>query len=199
MLSIKKRQRYLKELGFYKGEVDGIEGPLTKQAYRNLQNKYFTRKKDRDGIYGANTEILLLNAYKCKDLKHFKLTEFKCNCKTKYCTGYPCEIDNMLLINLELMRNHFNKAIHITSGLRCEKHNLRVGGVVNSKHLTGKASDFYIISMLSLKNRKKLIDYWIDEIEVSNYAYCNGYGRTKTNTTYPKSNSMGNATHVDIK
>ena len=37
MISIKTRQQYLKNLGFYKGKIDGKEGPLTKKAYKRLK------------------------------------------------------------------------------------------------------------------------------------------------------------------
>jgi len=40
MLSIKKRQEYLKYLGFYNDKIDGIVGVNTKNAYKKLQNKY---------------------------------------------------------------------------------------------------------------------------------------------------------------
>ncbi|MBQ2135410.1 MAG: peptidoglycan-binding protein, partial [Clostridia bacterium] len=63
MLSIKERQTYLKHLGFYFGNIDGIVGPKTKTAYKSLQKTFFIREKDIDGIYGKNTDILLQNAY----------------------------------------------------------------------------------------------------------------------------------------
>ena len=37
LLTIKQRQSKLKDLGFYKLKVDGIEGAGTKKAYRDLQ------------------------------------------------------------------------------------------------------------------------------------------------------------------
>ena len=75
MLSIKERQEYLKYLGLYKGKIDGIEGKQTKTAIKNLQAKYFTRKSDIDGLYGKNTDILLVNAYRVKKYtKNFDLT-----------------------------------------------------------------------------------------------------------------------------
>ena len=54
MLSVKKRQEYLKYLGYYKGAIDGIVGKGTKKAYKDLQNDYFFRSKDKDGLYGKN-------------------------------------------------------------------------------------------------------------------------------------------------
>ena len=81
ILSIKTRQKYLKNLGFYKGDIDGIEGILTKNAYRSLQKKYFVRSSDIDGVYGSNTEKLLRNAERIRlYTKNFKLEEFRCEC-----------------------------------------------------------------------------------------------------------------------
>ena len=32
ILAVKTRQKYLKELGFYNGKIDGVWGPLSKKA-----------------------------------------------------------------------------------------------------------------------------------------------------------------------
>ena len=200
LLSVKKRQTYLKELGYYKGEIDGIAGKQTKKAYKDLQNDYFTRKKDKDGVYGTNTDILLRCVYNCKDLKHFKVTEFKCGCKTKYCTGYPVELNVDLLNCLDDLRGDFGKSITITSGMRCKTHNKKVMGSTGSRHPKGKAVDIFMKTQSSThKGRKELVDYWIENYSNSRYAYCNGYGRTKSNISYPKSSTMGNAVHIDVK
>ena len=66
MLSVKERQERLKYLGYYKGAIDGVEGPKTKRAYLDLQKWGFFRVKDKDGKYGANTEKLLISAYNVK-------------------------------------------------------------------------------------------------------------------------------------
>ena len=39
ILSIKTRQKYLKNLGFYKGNIDGIEGIQNKKSVGTLINK----------------------------------------------------------------------------------------------------------------------------------------------------------------
>ena len=76
MLSVKTRQKYLKNLGFYKGKIDGIEGSITKKAYRNIQKKYFS-EIEQDGIYGKKTELLLRNAERVRIYcKHFVLLSF---------------------------------------------------------------------------------------------------------------------------
>lgn len=200
LLTKKKRQEYLKALGYYNGAIDGIEGTKTKKAYKDLQKDYFTRKKDIDGVYGKNTDILLRSAYNCKDLKNFKLTEFKCQCKTKYCTGYPVELSKDLVVNLDTLRDYYGKATTIVSGMRCSQHNKNVGGSNSSRHKAGKAADIYITGVSnSFEERKGIVDHWIETYKTSRYAYCNGYARTKSKTTYPTVKTMGTSVHVDVK
>lgn len=106
MLSVKTRQQYLKNLEFYKGEIDGIEKEKTRKSYKDLQKKYFVRKSDIDGIYGKNTEMLLTNAERIrKYVTNFKLEELKCSCGGRYCTGYPALLNKKLLKNIQKMRN----------------------------------------------------------------------------------------------
>jgi hypothetical protein len=199
MLSIKKRQEYLKYLGFYKGAVDGISGAKTKQAIKELQDKYFTRKSDRDGIYGKNTDILLVNAYRVKKYtKNFDLKEFKCGCGGKYCTGYPVYLSINLLKDLQTMRNIYG-AIRITSPLRCASHNKAVGGVSSSYHTKGKALDLYNSNFSkSFTTRKNAIEKWLT-LPDANMGYENGYmhykGKTPTGYNAP---NMGNVIHVQV-
>jgi len=200
LLDIKTRQTYLKDLGFYSGEVDGIVGSKTKQAYSKLQNKYFTRKKDKDGIYGTNTDILLRNAYICKDLKNFKLPEFKCKCKGKYCTGYPAVLDSDLILYMSDIRNIYNTAMTIESGLRCEKHNASVGGTKGSRHNNGKAIDFTMKKYTkTLSSRIEIINHFIRNYKESRYAYCNGYVNSNGKISYKECKSMENSIHIDVK
>lgn len=199
MLSIRERQTYLKYLGLYKGSIDGIEGRLTKEGYKSLQNKFFTRKGDRDGKYGRNTDMLLVNAYNVKKYtKNFSLSEFKCGCNTKYCTGYPAYLNVNLLRNLQTMRDNYG-AITITSPLRCSKHNANIGGVAGSYHTKGKALDLYNVRFSSsFTNRKYAIEKWL-LLPKANMAYQNGYmhykGKSVTGYNAPK---MGNVIHVQV-
>lgn len=189
MLALRTRQTYLKELGLYTGEVDGVVGPLTKKAYVLLQDKYFTREADKDGLYGPNTEKLLINAYYVKKhTKNFTLDEFKCDCGGKYCTGYPVVLDEQLLKNIQTVRNKFG-AITITSGMRCTNYNNSlVGSSRTSKHLKGKALDIYNPTTRTLAGRTKVMNYW-KQLPNYNYTYCN------VNGSHP---NMGNAVHVDV-
>lgn len=45
---------------------------------------------------------------------------------------------------LQPLRNHFAKAVKITSGYRCVELNKKIGGKYNSQHLTGNAADLII-------------------------------------------------------
>ena len=188
MLGITTRQTYLKYLGFYKGEIDGIEGKLTKAAYLSLQKAYFTREKDIDGIYGNDTEKLLISAYRVKKYtKNFELKEFKCQCGGRYCSGYPAALDLQFLKNLQKVRDNFGST-KITSALRCDRHNANVGGSSGSRHRLGKAADIITSASGTESGRKKIMAYW-KTLPSWRYTYCNIAGSNP---------GMGTATHIDI-
>jgi len=70
-----------------------------------------------------------------KIAEHFWLYEFQCpDCRC-------VKIDVRILEYLEILREMVARPIYITSGYRCPDYNLKVGGVKNSYHLTGKAVD----------------------------------------------------------
>ena len=197
MLNIKERQTILKKINFYNGKIDGIEGPLTKKAYKLLQQKYFKRPIDIDGIYGKNTNLLLNNVKTFFNSKYFKLEEFRCHCN-KYCTGYPCVVDKNLINNLNKLREVYGPII-ITSGLRCFNHNKNVNGTSSSKHLIGKAVDITNTKLNSLDSRKKCILKWLN-FNNSDMGYCNGFMKYKNGQTILfRSNSMGKSLHLQTK
>lgn len=74
-------------------------------------------------------------------MKFFKFEEFCCRC----CGGLPPSmranivalVDNVL----DPAREEFGGPVTVNSGYRCPKHNLAVGGVVNSQHMKGEAAD----------------------------------------------------------
>lgn len=187
MLDVKTRQTYLKYLGFYTGAIDGLDGPKTKEAVTKLQQKYFTRKSDVDGIYGTDTNKLLVNARRVQfRTKNFKLEEFKCECGGKYCTGYPAFINRNLLENIQALRNEYGAAMNITSGIRCQKYNDSLtGSIPNSKHVYGKAIDFYGSMTDSKTKRQAVIKKWY-KLNNANYAYSD-------------TPNMGTSVHVDVK
>lgn len=199
MLNVRTRQDYLKTLGFYKGSVDGIEGPQTRAAYKALQNKYFTRKSDKDGLYGNNTDILLQSAYNVwKCCKNFTLPEFKCECNGRYCTGYPAVLNANLLNYLQAIRKSTGVATVITSGVRCQKYNNSLSGSIkDSKHCKGKAVDFYNSKTRTLAQRKSIINDYMKK-KGTTYAYCHQYYKSNWGSGYVNAPYMGTSIHIDV-
>lgn len=185
MLSIKSQQECMKFLGYYTGKIDGVVGPLHRKGVKDLQDDYFTRDKDRDGIYGDDTDILLVNAYRAKKYtKNFNLKEFKCECDGD-CTGYPVKLNIQLLKNLQKVRDKFG-AVTITSGLRCETYNNSLSGSsTTSRHMKGKALDIYCAKTRTKDGRAEVKNY-VSKLYSHNYTYSDTVG-------------MGNAVHFDVK
>lgn len=203
MLSVKYRQMNLKFLGYYKNAIDGIEGAGTKQAYRDFQKNYGLAV---DGIYGVNTNAKLIevikerqkelgvaqdgiagqvttnarnNNFSWNNIKHFSKNEFTCKC--------GCGLNN---INLKLVkilddiREHFGQPVIITCGCRCQRYNdsLR-GSVKNSRHVTGKAADFYVKNV----STNTLLSYTKSLVRQGKLRY-----------TYTNNTNMAGAVHIDI-
>lgn len=81
--------------------------------------------------------------------KNFSRDEFTCHC--------GCGSNNInprLVLILQKVRDHFGMPLHIMSGVRCVKHNRKIGGAKNSQHLSGNAADVKIfgISPRSIAN-----------------------------------------------
>jgi len=74
---------------------------------------------------------------------NFSKEEFDCADGTQM----PLEVFNNVIElaeSLEVLRAHFNAPITINSAWRTATYNRRVGGAVNSQHLSGKASDVVV-------------------------------------------------------
>lgn len=67
--------------------------------------------------------------------KNFYLKDFQCKCCKRVM------IHPLLLEKMEKLYELSNGNFKITSGYRCESHNKKVGGVLNSKHTKGCACD----------------------------------------------------------
>lgn len=154
----KQRQCLLAYLGYYSGNIDGIFGTLSKAALKSFQKDYGGIAVD--GIAGSESDKAMKYAVSCgmparkdesaasgdfwDDIKYFKRSEFKCKCGNIYCNGYPAEPQETLIRAADKVREHFGKPMHVSSGLRCTQHNKNVGGVSNSRHLSGKAMDYSV-------------------------------------------------------
>ena len=181
-----KRIKYFKELGL---------GEYNKENTLKLQKKYFTDPDEWDGKYGTKTDILLRHVYNVKKhTKHFRPEEFRCPCGK--CTGYPTQMRARELKHIQRIRDHYGKPMTITSGLRCEHQNNRVGGSKDSRHLKGLAVDFYMNGVTdTLAHRMSAIRY-IRALPNHRYTYGNGYNSYGQSVHAP---NMGNAIHTDVR
>ena len=209
-MTMTRLQMNLKYLGYYAGDIDGIKGNLTKQAIRrfridhglgdseyadqvmidcireiicNEQRKYGATV---DGVAGNETiqkkaeyENNNTQEFGWKDVKHFQKSEFTCKCGC----GFD-DIDIRLVKLLEQIRSHFgDNPLIITSGCRCAKHNRNVGGVQGSRHVLGKASDFYIKNV----NIGNVLNYCKQLVAEGKARY-----------TYTNSTNMNGVVHLDL-
>lgn len=78
--------------------------------------------------------------------KNFSLEEFKCKDGSDIPNNVLSNIIE-LAKNLQVLRDTINKTISITSGYRSPKYNAKIGGVKNSQHVKGTASDIQIKGM----------------------------------------------------
>lgn len=163
--------------------IDGIWGPQSANATAELQRKLGI---PADGIWGSQTDTAVReHIYSGEDLpeapeetgtfwdgiRYWTREEFRCQCGGQYCNGFPAEPDQTLVELVDDLRHGFGRPGHRSSGLRCQIHNRNEGGVWNSRHLTGKALDFYIEGV----SGQKLLSAAKKDPR-TNYAYLIGSG-----------------------
>lgn len=172
-MTVKEKQCLLYFLGYYVGAVDGEWGQMSKAATKAFQKDFGL---EADGICGADTEQALKHAV-CygmpakkdepesgdfwDDIKYFNQKEFACKC--------GCGADKMeekLIRTADKVREYFGAQITVSSGRRCAKHNANVGGVVNSRHLLGKAMDFQVRGKTSAQ-----VLFYVQKLPEIRYAY----------------------------
>lgn len=161
MMTARQKQHLLAYLGYYVGNVDGIWGTLSETAMNAF-------KADFKGFYTPNIpenapekalkhavayDLLKTEPVKERtgtfwdEIEYFDREEFRCQCKGKYCNGFPVEPQEKLVRTVNEIRKRLGVPVTIVesggSGVRCEIHNKNVGGVVNSDHLTGNAADLH--------------------------------------------------------
>lgn len=157
-MTVKQRQALLLYLGYYVGNVDGDWGQLSKTACKAFQKDY---GMTADGVFGTSTEKKILSVIASgetsktqsttgnfwNEIEFFDREEFRCQCKGKYCNGFPVEPDESMVRTVNEIRRRLGVPVHIVdaggSGIRCKIHNANVGGVANSQHLYGMAADLH--------------------------------------------------------
>lgn len=163
---------------------DGVAGNETVEKTKEWQT---THGLTADGICGTITRGAMFNSPQPQpepptewNFPHFQRSEFACKC------GCGFDDINLRLVQiLEDIRSRFggNPAI-ITSGCRCAKHNAEVGGVQGSRHVLGKASDFYIQGV----STQDLLNYCQELVNQGVLRY-----------TYTNNGSMSGVVHIDIQ
>lgn len=199
MLDRTDRQKALKSLGFYNGSINGKWDAATKAAVKKFQEKYMPKAYWDGGKYTTNVDKWLVSAERVHRVaKNFDVTEFKCGCKGKYCTGMPDYLNEQLLKNLQSIRTTYKEPITITCGERCHKYNISLNGsIANSKHQYGKAVDFYVPGVTDTVEGRKLLMKKIKKMPKYNYTY--GYIPGSTSQRERTATYMGNAIHMDVK
>lgn len=188
-LLVKTRKQVMKDYGFYEGKVDSKKDTAYRKALKKVNKKYLPSKFHTD-LYYKETDIVLRNLRRLKqnDIRYFELTEFKCNCKGKYCSGYPGVLNARLLINLDMMREEIGP-MTITSGMRCQEYNDSLEGSVSaSYHLPSKghkAADFCAEVTKDKKGRDEVKKLW------KTYP--------KAGYTYSDTPNMYTSVHVQVK
>lgn len=173
-MTVTQIQHLLAYLGYYTIPVDGITGPGTAAAVRAFQKDF--GGLEVDGAPGDATQAALRRAVWAgmpekegafwKDVRYFTREEFRCQCGGRYCGGFPAEPSETLVALAEKVREHFGVPMIVSSGLRCQKHNAAVGGVSNSRHLSGRAMDF----TLRGRSAGEILAY-VQTLPGVNYAY----------------------------
>ena len=155
--------------------IDGVAGTETIEKTKKWQEE---NGLNPDGIAGILTREKMLNNSEW-NFPHFQRSEFACKC------GCGFDDINLRLVQiLEDIRSHFGgNPVIITSGCRCAKHNAEVGGVQGSRHVLGKASDFYIQGI----STQDLLNYCQELVNQGVLRY-----------TYTNNTNMNGVIHIDI-
>lgn len=187
LLTKKGRDMRLKYLGY---------GPYNKKNVLAFQKDAFPGKpKLQDGIAGQITDNALRTFYNVKKYGggYFKPAEFRCNCG--HCSGYPTHMKKVEIQHLKRIREHYDKPMTITSGMRCEIENKNVGGIQGSSHTRGYAADFYMKGVTdTVANRQKALE-WIKK--QPNHEFTYGAYMRDSQGKYRESGQMGNAMHTE--
>jgi uncharacterized protein YcbK (DUF882 family) len=78
-----------------------------------------------------------------KITENFSLAEFNCNDGSAMPNTVMIRIIQ-LAKNLQVLRDYLGVSITVNSGYRSPKYNTKIGGVKNSQHLLGNASDLMV-------------------------------------------------------
>lgn len=172
-MTIKQKQCLLFYLGYYVGAIDGSWGTMSKTACKAFQKDFGLTA---DGVCGTETEKALKHAVAYgvskkqeastsgdfwDGIKYFRKAEFACKCGCG-----ASEMEEKLIKTADKVREYFDNPMTVSSGRRCTTHNAKVGGVSNSRHLSGKAMDFCVNGMSA-----SMVLTYVQKLPEIRYAY----------------------------
>lgn len=174
-MTIKQRQCLLTFLGYDTGGVDGIWGDKSRNATEQAQEDLKipadgiwgpqTEVAVLEAVYTYDVDAPVpeadTSATDKKDgptelellfegIRYWTPEELRCRCgeyHKPYCNGFPVLPDRTLLELVDDLRHNAGRPGHRSSGIRCTRHNADSNGAANSRHLKGKALDFFIEGM----------------------------------------------------
>lgn len=135
-MTITQKQHLLNYLGYDTGGVDGIWGKCSQQAEKDFR----AARSNTDAPLETALKAAVAGEDVWDTVKYFTPGEFYCKCGC----GCNTQVDPRLLRLADAVREHFDAPCIVSSGVRCESHNKKVGGKAASRHLSGKAMDFCI-------------------------------------------------------
>ena len=174
-MTVKQKQCLLTFLGYDTGGVDGIWGPKSRNATEQAQEDLGipvdgvwgsqTETAVLEAVYTYDVDAPVpesdISATDNADgptelerlfegIRYWSPEEFRCRCgeyHAPYCNGFPVLPDRTLLELVDDLRHNAGRPGHRSSGIRCPQHNADSNGAAGSRHLKGKALDFYIEGM----------------------------------------------------
>ena len=96
--------------------------------------------------------------------KNFNLSEFRCRDGSDVPDEFMPNVQR-LAENLQVLRDHLGKPIHVISGYRSPKYNRKIGGARRSQHMSASAGDIKIKGMTP-KEVKEAIEGLISKGEM---------------------------------
>lgn len=140
-------ERMQKILGLY---PDGVWGDQTDAAVReyiysgtDIPEEPGQTVEPEPGITGdPELDEKLRQVF--QGIRYLSPEEARCRCGGRYCNGFPAVPDRELLELADDLREKAGVPLHRSSFLRCPQHNANERGVKTSKHMSGKALDFFI-------------------------------------------------------
>lgn len=137
--------------------IDGIAGPGTYGSVLDFQRR---NGLEMDGIVGPQTYAKLFDVSAPaaaptapatggtdSQIRNFGPDEFKCECGCGGDVEHELKVKVQRLRDLLTQRAGGDRPLVITSGFRCPTQNARDGGVPDSLHMYGRATDLYTPGM----------------------------------------------------